>query len=104
MRFRGLKRFKTIFLVKIKGSSMYPTMKDGSIWVCYMPNQLKIDDIVVVYSEKLNKYIVKRVVNFNRKGELFLKSDNRAINTVDSEKLGYIEQRFVAGRCCFRVL
>lgn len=52
--------------IQVSGTSMYPTLKDGEVGISYiLPvklRKIKRFDIVVVYSDKLNEYLIKRVV------------------------------------------
>lgn len=52
--------------VQVKGSSMYPTLEDGSLGfsdiIGYRMTGIKRFDVVVVYLEEKNEYLVKRVV------------------------------------------
>lgn len=50
--------------VRVEGSSMYPTLKDNDIAFSSLMSLDKIErfDIVVVYLEDQDKYIVKRVI------------------------------------------
>lgn len=52
--------------IQVKGSSMYPTLQNGSLGVSnllgYNMNGIKRFDIVIVYLEDKKEYLVKRVV------------------------------------------
>ncbi len=52
--------------VQVKGSSMYPTLEDSSLGfsdiIGYRISGIKRFDVVVVYLEEKNEYLVKRVV------------------------------------------
>lgn len=52
--------------VQVKGSSMYPTLEDGSLGfsniIGYKISGIRRFDVVVVYLEEKNEYLVKRVV------------------------------------------
>lgn len=53
-------------IVKVSGKSMYPTLDDGEVGIVNLikarTGSIKRFDIVVVKSEYLNEYIIKRVV------------------------------------------
>ncbi len=50
--------------VKVNGDSMYPQVKDEQVGfsMVFGKNQIERFDIVVVYIEETNKYLVKRVI------------------------------------------
>lgn len=50
--------------VKVNGDSMYPQVKDEQVGfsMVFGKNQIERFDIVVVYIEEANKYLVKRVI------------------------------------------
>jgi phage repressor protein C with HTH and peptisase S24 domain len=83
---------------------MYPTLKNGSIWLCCKPKTIKVGDIVVAHIHQFNKLVIKRVAAFNSDEALFLRSDNRKIKTIDSGDFGYVSRDAVLGKCYLRIL
>ncbi len=70
---------KNSYAVKVKGNSMYPTIKDGE-YVIFVPCvELKNGDVVIVRNE-WNEVMLKRYRV--KDGEVFLTSDNPEYPTV----------------------
>ena len=46
----------------VDGVSMYPTYQDGSQLVVLYTTQAKAGDVIVIWSDELDEYIVKRII------------------------------------------
>ena len=88
--------------IRICGDSMYPTLKDGEIYLTVRTNSLTkytVGKIYVYKSSTDNKYVIKRLAKINTFGHLFFEGDNKSVS-YDSRHYGYIPK----DRVKFRVL
>ncbi|AID44266.1 Signal peptidase I [Candidatus Arthromitus sp. SFB-mouse-NL] len=54
---------KSVFFVTVTSNSMYPTVKSGDRLIIYRNyRNIKRNDIIVFYSEELDKNLIKRVI------------------------------------------
>lgn len=82
----------------VSGYSMYPTLDNNQFVVCNILENYKIGDIVVVDSSSFlsENYIVKRIIDIDEEGNLFLQGDNTPVS-YDSRYFGYISPDLVLG-------
>lgn len=87
----------------VEGNSMLPALKDGEA-VLINPNaKVAAGDIVLanhLYKESVK--ILKRVKEFNEKGDLFLVGDNPKEST-DSRTFGAVPLKYVIGKVTCRL-
>jgi|AntRauMinimDraft_2_1070382.scaffolds.fasta_scaffold00091_5 signal peptidase len=67
-----------ISLISINGSSMYPTVTDGSLQPIYQSQSAEVDDIIVYYSEHTDSVITHRIVESTPEG-FITQGDNNAV-------------------------
>lgn len=77
-------RDKLPFIAVVSGNSMFPTLKDGQIIIALKTNSFKVGDIVIARHPDYG-LIVKRLAAVSY-GSVFLKSDNRIVETINKEK------------------
>jgi signal peptidase I len=53
---------QVFFLVQVEGESMLPTLKSGEVVVVNKKATLQSGDIVIIEGEKVNAYLIKRVI------------------------------------------
>lgn len=51
-----------LFVVRVSGSSMYPTLTSGQNVICNCKAEPKVGDIVVIRDERADAFIIKRVI------------------------------------------
>lgn len=74
-----------ITLISISGSSMYPTVTDGSLQPMYQTNSAEVNDIIVYYSPHTDSVITHRVVESTSEG-FITQGDN---NQVTDQEAGH---------------
>lgn len=89
------KKPKLIFIRRVAGKSMLPTLRPGRIvLVTGIYRRLRKDDVVVIYHQGLEK--VKRIQAI-RQGRLYVTGDNRYYST-DSASFGWLDIHLVQGK------
>ena len=94
-------KFFSLILYKVDGNSMHPYLHHGDIvFISRSYNRKYIkNDIVVVeteFSDKLIKFIKKQKNGFVKIG-----SDSNL--SIDSDQLGWIDQKFIIGKVVMRL-
>ncbi|TDP48291.1 S24/S26 family peptidase [Zavarzinia compransoris] len=87
-------------LVRVRGSSMAPTLEDGDLLVVLTRGRPRPGDVVVARHRDLG-LIVKRIIRIGASGSLALAGDN--LLSVDSAGIGRIRPDAVLGRALFRL-
>lgn len=87
----------------IEGNSMLPVLKDGDAVLIDGSEKVSEGDIVLVnHPFKESVKILKRVKNFDDKGDLFLTGDNRKEST-DSRTFGAVPLKYLIGKVTSRL-
>lgn len=66
-----------ISLISISGSSMYPTVTDGSLQPIYQTQSAEVDDIIVYYSPHTDAVITHRIIESTPEGFITQGDNNR---------------------------
>jgi nickel-type superoxide dismutase maturation protease len=87
----------------VEGNSMLPALKDGDAVLIERSEKVSEGDIVLVnHPFKESVKILKRVKNFDDKGDLFLAGDNRDEST-DSRTFGAVPLKYLIGKVTSRL-
>lgn len=88
---------KNVLFVTVTSNSMYPTIQSGDRLIIYRNySNIKRNDIIVFYSEELNKNLIKRVIAVP--GDIINLDENLNL-TVNGEKV--IESSYIINKSCF---
>ena len=84
--------------VKVNGDSMYPQVKDEQIGFSFVlgKNHVERFDIVVVYIEEDNKYLVKRVIGLPN--ETISYKDSQLMVNGDVIDEDFLDEKYVASQ------
>lgn len=87
-----------LFLFRVSGHSMEPTLKEGQILFAsllpYLFFKPKVGDVVVFKDE--GKVFIKRIKKLERE-KYFLTGDNKS-DSLDSRKIGWIDRENILGK------
>ena len=87
----------------VEGNSMLPALKDGDAVLINANAKVAAGDIILanhLYKESVK--ILKRVKEFNEKGDLYLVGDNPKEST-DSRTFGAVPLKYVIGKVTCRL-
>lgn len=85
-------------IVRVCGSSMYPTLKDGEIYIgrrVFRKSKCRTNEIYVFkppYESREEKFVIKRLISVEEGKCYFFTGDN-ANESYDSRSYGYVNSR-----------
>lgn len=83
-----------IYLRRVYGNSMLPTLKQGNIVLAVKKKRVKVNDLIIAKVNK--KEVVKRVKSITNDGSLYLLGDNLSQST-DSRTYGNVGKQNIIG-------
>lgn len=89
-----------IFLMRVVGKSMEPTLNDGQYVLAssipFLWSPPKIGDVVVARHNGVSKDLIKRIGRIKDK-RYYLLGDNRKMST-DSRRFGWVDEKRIIGK------
>lgn len=82
-----------IFVRRVVGDSMYPTLKEGQAVWCHEFRQFKVGQVVIAFID--GREVVKRIASIEN-GRIFLVGDNEEKST-DSRHYGSVTDTKIEG-------
>jgi phage repressor protein C with HTH and peptisase S24 domain len=86
-----------LYLRRVEGNSMKPTLRKGQLVVISMVRRFKVGDVVVAFMDR--REVVKRITQM-KDGSVFLEGDNKRESS-DSNTHGWLPDRQILGRVIF---
>ena len=89
----------------VEGNSMLPVLKDGDAVLINLSEKISAGDIVLAnHPFKKSVKILKRVKEFDEKGDLILTGDNQELlESADSRTFGAVPLKYLIGKVTCRL-
>jgi nickel-type superoxide dismutase maturation protease len=86
-------------MIKVQGTSMVPRLQHGDfVFISHWQRSLKVGDLVVV-DHALYRFIVKRVLNIDCNGLLWIGGENET--SLQPQELGWVAPHRLVGKVLF---